>query len=536
MPLSTTSLLAPTLARRARGDRRDPSGSRLGHRRTTSGLLRPQPGSAPLRGADAAPTPIWGYDGTVPGPLLRVKRGAEIKVRLTNGLAEPTSVHWHGVRIANAMDGAAPADAEAGRARPELRLPFQGARRRHVLVPPARQRRAPARPRALWPPDRGRTRAGRGRPRRGPGARRLAALGARRGGDRGRTARPTSPSTARLRSTSRSKPTSGCACACINATGARMMAIRIDRHSARVMAIDGQPAEPFIARDSRVAFGPGNRIDFFLDAALPAGAVAPIVLETDKGAGAARAARLRGRRTGAAGSPARSQAAARQSAARAHGFPRRSSGSTSAARSAEPPAADGSGKPLFSVKRGRTVMLGLVNKTALAAQRAPARPPFPAARPARRWLEAVLARYRSWCRRWTRGASRSSPTTRASGSFEARRWSTRTSACGGLVRGDCRAPLDRQALPKLPEQPPINSRQHLRQVLGDQPGPGFVAASRRAARPLRSQHRRRACPAPAGRRRSRRARRRIRRSQARAARCRQSTRGRPARRRPCPGL
>ena len=70
--------------------------------------LRPQPGSAPLRGADAAPTPIWGYDGTVPGPLLRVKRGAEIKVRLTNGLAEPTSVHWHGVRIANAMDGVAP--------------------------------------------------------------------------------------------------------------------------------------------------------------------------------------------------------------------------------------------------------------------------------------------------------------------------------------------------------------------------------------------------------------------------------------------
>ena len=40
-----------------------------------------------------------------PGPILRVRRGDELRVRLFNDLDEPTTMHWHGVRIANAMDG-----------------------------------------------------------------------------------------------------------------------------------------------------------------------------------------------------------------------------------------------------------------------------------------------------------------------------------------------------------------------------------------------------------------------------------------------
>jgi FtsP/CotA-like multicopper oxidase with cupredoxin domain len=43
----------------------------------------------------------------VPGPLLRFKKGEEVKVRLVNKLAQPTSLNWHGVRIVNAMDGVA---------------------------------------------------------------------------------------------------------------------------------------------------------------------------------------------------------------------------------------------------------------------------------------------------------------------------------------------------------------------------------------------------------------------------------------------
>jgi FtsP/CotA-like multicopper oxidase with cupredoxin domain len=48
---------------------------------------------------------IWGFDGRVPGPLLRFKKGEEVKIRLVNKLPQPVSLNWHGVRIANPMDG-----------------------------------------------------------------------------------------------------------------------------------------------------------------------------------------------------------------------------------------------------------------------------------------------------------------------------------------------------------------------------------------------------------------------------------------------
>src|SRR5262245_17072438 len=68
--------------------------------------VRARQGTAALRGPTAgAPTPIWGFDGTTPGPLLRVRRSQELKVRVINDLPEPTVVHWHGVRLPNAMDG-----------------------------------------------------------------------------------------------------------------------------------------------------------------------------------------------------------------------------------------------------------------------------------------------------------------------------------------------------------------------------------------------------------------------------------------------
>src|SRR5579859_1132317 len=46
-----------------------------------------------------------GYGGAVPGPVIRARRGEDVRVRLINGLDEPTAIHWHGVRLPNAMDG-----------------------------------------------------------------------------------------------------------------------------------------------------------------------------------------------------------------------------------------------------------------------------------------------------------------------------------------------------------------------------------------------------------------------------------------------
>src|SRR5262249_50852071 len=56
-------------------------------------ILRAQTGTALLRGPSSPATQIWGFEGATPGPLLRVKRGQELRVRLVNDLTEPTVVH-----------------------------------------------------------------------------------------------------------------------------------------------------------------------------------------------------------------------------------------------------------------------------------------------------------------------------------------------------------------------------------------------------------------------------------------------------------
>ncbi len=94
--VALAALLPPASAPRARAA--PPTGPRVLTTRTgTAHLLEP--------GEPA--TPIWGYDGAVPGPLIRVKQGGEVWVRLDNRLSQGTTIHWHGIRIDNRMDGVA---------------------------------------------------------------------------------------------------------------------------------------------------------------------------------------------------------------------------------------------------------------------------------------------------------------------------------------------------------------------------------------------------------------------------------------------
>jgi FtsP/CotA-like multicopper oxidase with cupredoxin domain len=50
-------------------------------------------------------TPVWQYNDQIPGPIIRGKVSSILNIRLENKLAEPTTIHWHGLRIENAMDG-----------------------------------------------------------------------------------------------------------------------------------------------------------------------------------------------------------------------------------------------------------------------------------------------------------------------------------------------------------------------------------------------------------------------------------------------
>ncbi len=68
--------------------------------------LRAAPSTAPLLSGPVPPTPVWAYEGSTPGPEIRVTAGERVRVRLENALDQNTAVHWHGIRIDNAMDGA----------------------------------------------------------------------------------------------------------------------------------------------------------------------------------------------------------------------------------------------------------------------------------------------------------------------------------------------------------------------------------------------------------------------------------------------
>ncbi|QFT82220.1 Multicopper oxidase mco [Roseovarius sp. THAF27] len=70
-----------------------------GHRLTAA------PAEVQLAPGEYPKTRVWAYDGRVPGSMLRWRQGEMFEARLVNGLDQPTTVHWHGLRLPNAMDG-----------------------------------------------------------------------------------------------------------------------------------------------------------------------------------------------------------------------------------------------------------------------------------------------------------------------------------------------------------------------------------------------------------------------------------------------
>ncbi len=50
---------------------------------------------------------LWGYNGQSPGPTIEVVEGDFVRIFVTNKLPEQTTIHWHGQRLPNGMDGVA---------------------------------------------------------------------------------------------------------------------------------------------------------------------------------------------------------------------------------------------------------------------------------------------------------------------------------------------------------------------------------------------------------------------------------------------
>jgi FtsP/CotA-like multicopper oxidase with cupredoxin domain len=88
--------------------------------------LRAAPARVALVGEGWPSTEVWAYGGTVPGPILRGRQGERLVVEVENGLPEPTTVHWHGLRVPVDQDGvpgtSQPPIPPGGRFRYELPL------------------------------------------------------------------------------------------------------------------------------------------------------------------------------------------------------------------------------------------------------------------------------------------------------------------------------------------------------------------------------------------------------------------------------
>ncbi|MEK9785678.1 MAG: multicopper oxidase family protein [Gammaproteobacteria bacterium] len=60
-----------------------------------------------MTGEGSADAAVWAYNGSVPGPVLRYRKGDTLSVEFLNLLEEGSTIHWHGIRNLFAMDGVA---------------------------------------------------------------------------------------------------------------------------------------------------------------------------------------------------------------------------------------------------------------------------------------------------------------------------------------------------------------------------------------------------------------------------------------------
>jgi FtsP/CotA-like multicopper oxidase with cupredoxin domain len=224
-------------------------------------LLRAHPAGASAPGAG----PALRYDGSLPGPTLRAKRGEELRVRLVNALVEPTGIHWHGVRLPNAMDGAPPFTQPAVEPGASFdyrfRAPDAGTFWYHAST--ADQ------------VDQGLHGALIVEETQSVGVDRDLVLVIGTAGDAA-DARAMVPVNGSLRPDFAVRSGERVRLRLINGGATRALALRLEGHAPWVMAIDGQPAEPALARDGRVRLGPGNRIDLFVDMTRAGGTIVPL--------------------------------------------------------------------------------------------------------------------------------------------------------------------------------------------------------------------------------------------------------------------
>lgn len=247
---------------------------RLRAGKTTTNLLR-----------QGAPVDVWAYNGSVPGPEIRARQGDRLRVTVENALEEETTIHWHGVRVPNSMDGVphltqdpiGPGgtftyefdlhDAGTFWYHPHQRSFEQVAR--GLYAPLIVEEREPIRvDRDLtWVLDDWRI-SSNGQISGGFGNRHDGMMAGRVGNTITINGGPPAPLPVRTGERLRLR--------LINAANARIFALNFQGHAPRIIAIDGQPVRPH-QPSGPVLLGPAMRIDLILDMTGAPGAKASVV-------------------------------------------------------------------------------------------------------------------------------------------------------------------------------------------------------------------------------------------------------------------
>ena len=256
-------------------------------------VLRPAPAEAPLRPDDEPRTGVWGYNGRVPGPILRVRQGQPARMRLENGIDQPTTIHWHGIRIENSMDGVAGLTQEAvpsGKSfdyvftvpdagtfwyHPHNRSWEQVARGLYgILIVDEPEPPQVDQDIVLVVDDWRITEQGQ-IDEESFGHLHDWAHGGRLGNHFTMNGRPRFDVPVKAGERLRVRV--------VNTANARVMNLRFEDHALTLVAVDGQPVTPRTVTDGQINLGPGQRVDAMIDMGLDPGARAAITEVTGGG-------------------------------------------------------------------------------------------------------------------------------------------------------------------------------------------------------------------------------------------------------------
>jgi FtsP/CotA-like multicopper oxidase with cupredoxin domain len=239
--------------------------------------LQAKPGTATLRpGVDA---PVWSLVGPTPRPVMRFQRGDEVAVTLENELPVPIVLNWQGVDAGAEPLLARPPLASGGTDKFVVPLRHAGSFACDLRLLGDGQ----ARPLPTWALI-----VGESEPVLADRDEVLLIGDWRLDSDGSAIAPGREPKDAAAIYTVNAHPAPAPDIAIrgnerlrlriINGCQRNVIALKIEDHAVLVMAIDGEPAEPFLARDGQLVLAPGTRIDAFIDATRPPGAISSIIL------------------------------------------------------------------------------------------------------------------------------------------------------------------------------------------------------------------------------------------------------------------